>query len=109
MKVMVIGSGGREHAVIRALKKSPEIDELYALPGNGGIAADAQCAAISAMDLDSVCQFAEDHRIDMRSSRPTIRWPQALSTASKRSAFPVSARAVMPPSSKRAKCSPRNS
>ena len=64
MKVMVIGSGGREHAVIRALKKSPEIDELYALPGNGGIAADAQCAAISAMDLDSVCQFAEDHRID---------------------------------------------
>ena len=64
MKVMVIGSGGREHAVIRALKKSPEIDELYALPGNGGIAADAQCAAISAMDLDSVCQFAEDRRID---------------------------------------------
>ena len=41
MKVMVIGSGGREHTIIKALKKSPEITALYALPGNGGIAADA--------------------------------------------------------------------
>ncbi len=64
MRVLVIGSGGREHAVIRALKKSPEIDKLYALPGNGGIAADAECVPISALDLDGVCNFAQDHAID---------------------------------------------
>ena len=64
MKVMVIGSGGREHAVIRALKKSPDIDTLYALPGNGGIAADAQCVPIGALDLDSICTFAKEHAID---------------------------------------------
>ena len=64
MRVLVIGSGGREHAVIRALKKSPEIDTLYALPGNGGIAADAQCVPISALDLDGVCTFAEEQQID---------------------------------------------
>ena len=64
MRVLVIGSGGREHAVIRALKKSPEIDTLYALPGNGGIAADAQCIPISALDLDGVCTFAEEQQID---------------------------------------------
>ena len=64
LSVLVIGSGGREHAVIRALKKSPEIETLYALPGNGGIAADAICVPISALDLDSICTFAQDHRID---------------------------------------------
>ena len=64
MRVLVIGSGGREHAVIRALKKSPEIDTLYALPGNGGIAADAQCVPIPALDLDGVCTFAEEQQID---------------------------------------------
>ncbi len=43
MKVMVVGGGGREHAIIKKIKKSPKVDEIYALPGNGGIAADATC------------------------------------------------------------------
>ena len=51
MKLLMIGGGGREHALIRKLKESPRVDEIYCAPGNGGIACDAQCVAISAMDI----------------------------------------------------------
>ena len=64
MKVMVIGGGGREHAIIRSLKKNPEITELYALPGNGGIAADAVCVNIGAKDLEGQVAFAKENAID---------------------------------------------
>ena len=64
MKIMVIGGGGREHAVIRKLKESPEKPEIFALPGNGGIAADAVCVPIGAKDIASIVSFAEDNGID---------------------------------------------
>ena len=64
MKVMVVGGGGREHAIIKALKKSSEITELYALPGNGGIAQDAVCVNIGAKDLDGIVDFALENKID---------------------------------------------
>ena len=64
MKVMVIGGGGREHAVIRKLKENPEITELFALPGNGGIAADATCVPIGAKDIASIVSFAEANGIN---------------------------------------------
>ena len=64
MKVMVIGGGGREHAVIRKLKENPAITEIYALPGNGGIAADAVCVPIGAKDIASITSFAEANGID---------------------------------------------
>ena len=64
LKVMVIGGGGREHAIIRKLKESPKIDRLYALPGNGGIAADAVCVDIKATDLEGILAFAEREAID---------------------------------------------
>lgn len=64
MKVMVIGGGGREHAIVRALKKNREITELYVLPGNGGIAADAQCVDIGAKDLEGQVAFAREKNID---------------------------------------------
>jgi len=64
MKVMVIGGGGREHAIVRSLKKNPEITELYALPGNGGIAADAVCVNIGAKDLAGQVKFAKENAID---------------------------------------------
>lgn len=51
MKILVIGGGGREHAIIRKLKESPKVEKLYCAPGNGGISKDAECVAISAMDL----------------------------------------------------------
>ena len=64
MKVMVIGGGGREHAVIRKLRENPEITELYALPGNGGMAEDATCVPIGAKDIPGITAFAKEKRID---------------------------------------------
>ena len=59
MKVMVVGGGGREHAIIKKLKESKKITELYALPGNGGMANDATCVAIGAKDIDGIVDFAK--------------------------------------------------
>ena len=64
MKLLVVGGGGREHAIIRCLKKNPNVTEIYALPGNGGMAQDAQCVAIGATDLDAIVAFAREHAID---------------------------------------------
>lgn len=64
MKVMVIGGGGREHAVIKAIKRNTCVDEIFALPGNGGIAADATCVDIGAKDIDKIVRFAVDNAID---------------------------------------------
>ena len=65
MKVLVIGGGGREHAIIRKLKESPKVEAIYCAPGNGGIAKDAECVAISAMDLDGAVAFAKEKQIDL--------------------------------------------
>ena len=64
MKLMVIGGGGREHAVIRKLKENPAVAEIYALPGNGGIAADATCVPIGAKDIEGIVRFARETGID---------------------------------------------
>ena len=64
MKVMVVGGGGREHAIIKKLKENKEITQIFALPGNGGIAADATCINISATDLDAIVAFAKENGID---------------------------------------------
>ena len=64
MNIMVVGGGGREHAIIKKLKENPRVETIYALPGKGGIAQDAVCVAIGAKDLDGICAFAADHRID---------------------------------------------
>ena len=64
MKLMVVGGGGREHAIIKALKKNPSVTEIYALPGNGGIARDAVCVPIGAKDLDGIVRFAQEQHID---------------------------------------------
>ena len=64
MNIMVIGGGGREHAIIRSLKKSPRVTALYALPGNGGIAQDATCVPIGATDIPAIVAFARERAID---------------------------------------------
>ena len=64
MKIMVVGGGGREHALIQALKKNPEVTEIFALPGNGGIAQDAVCVDIAATDLPAIVAFAEKEHIE---------------------------------------------
>ncbi len=65
MKILVVGSGGREHAVIKKLKESKLVTEVYALPGNGGIAADATCVPIGAMELEKIRDFAVENKIDL--------------------------------------------
>ncbi len=64
MKIMVIGGGGREHAIIKKLRESREVTEIFALPGNGGIASDATCVPIGATDLDAIVTFAKENAID---------------------------------------------
>ncbi len=64
MKILVIGGGGREHAVIKSLKKNERVTTVYALPGNGGIAADAECYPVKATDLDGIVNFATTHEVD---------------------------------------------
>ena len=64
MKIMVVGGGGREHAIIKKIKENQSVEKIYALPGNGGIAADAECVDIKATDLDGICEFAKANAID---------------------------------------------
>jgi phosphoribosylamine--glycine ligase len=64
MKVLVVGSGGREHAICWALKKSPKVTELYCAPGNGGIGEIAQCVDVKATDIDGMVAWAKDNGMD---------------------------------------------
>ena len=65
MKVLLIGGGGREHAIAASLVKSPRVDKLYCAPGNAGIAKIAECVNIGTMDFDKLTQFAQDNAIDL--------------------------------------------
>ena len=64
MKIMVVGGGGREHAIIKKLKENKAVTEIYALPGNGGIARDAVCVDVGAKDIDAIVAFAVEKGID---------------------------------------------
>lgn len=64
MNILVVGGGGREHAIIKKLKENKDITKIYALPGNGGISADAECVAIGAKDIDGIVDFAKNNAID---------------------------------------------
>ena len=64
MKLLVVGGGGREHALIRKLKENPSVETVYCLPGNGGIARDAICVGIGATEIDKIVSFACENKID---------------------------------------------
>ena len=64
MKLMVVGGGGREHAIIKKLKENENIEEIFALPGNGGMAKDATLVPIGAKDIDAIVAFARENKID---------------------------------------------
>lgn len=64
MKILVVGGGGREHAIIKKIKENPSVTEIFALPGNGGIAKDATCISISATDIDGIVIFAQENAVD---------------------------------------------
>ena len=64
MNIMVVGSGGREHAIIKKIRLNKNVSKIYAVPGNGGIAADAECVDIGAKDIDKIVEFAKSANID---------------------------------------------
>ena len=64
MNILVVGGGGREHAIIKKLKENERVSRIFALPGNGGIAQDAECYPIKATDIDGIVSFAREHSID---------------------------------------------
>ncbi len=64
MNILVIGGGGREHAIIKKLRENPEVETIWALPGNGGIAADAVCEPVKATDIEGIVVFAKSHPVD---------------------------------------------
>ena len=64
MKILTVGGGGREHAIITALSHSKKVDKLYAAPGNGGISALAECFPVKATDIDGILELAEKLKPD---------------------------------------------
>ena len=64
MKILVVGSGGREHAVIKKIKENPNVEKIYALPGNGGMESDAECVNIPATDIEAITDFAVKNSVD---------------------------------------------
>ena len=65
MKVLIVGSGGREHAIAWKVAQSPKVDKIYCAPGNAGIAEYAECVPISAMEFDKLAAFAKKHEVDL--------------------------------------------
>lgn len=65
MNVLVIGSGGREHAIVWKVKQSPRVSKIYCAPGNAGISEIAECVPVKSDDLNGLLQFAKEHHIDL--------------------------------------------
>lgn len=65
MKILIVGGGGREHAIAWKLAQSPKVEKLYCAPGNAGIAEVAECVNIGVMEFDKLVEFAKEHEIDM--------------------------------------------
>ena len=85
MKVLVVGGGGREHAVVDALSRSPQVSKIYCAPGNAGIARQAECVPVKDTDVEGLLSLAREKEIDL-----TVVGPEAI--ASVRRDFVFSAR-----------------
>ena len=81
-KVLVIGGGGREHAIVYALSRSPQVDKIYCAPGNAGIAQLAECVAIKDTDVEGLLLFAKQTEVDL-----TVVGPEAALAAGVVDAF----------------------
>ena len=99
MKVLVVGGGGREHAIIWKLSQSPKIDELFCAPGNGGISKLATCVAIKATDIEGIVNFSKENKIDLVMVAPddplVAGMVDALEAAGIRAFGPVKAAAII--------------
>lgn len=72
MKILVVGSGGREHAIAWKLAQSPKVDKIYCAPGNAGISEVAECVAVKAEDIDGICKLAKEKAVDMAVIGPEV-------------------------------------
>lgn len=82
-KVLVVGSGGREHAIVKSLAKSPKVAKIFCAPGNAGIAQDAECVDIKVDDIEGIVNFAQRHGIDLTVIGPEVALAAGLSDAMK--------------------------
>ena len=80
MRVLVVGSGGREHALVWKLKQSPLVKKIYCAPGNAGIGSIAGCVNIDALDFAGLAAFAAENDIDLTVAGPEAPWRQELPT-----------------------------
>lgn len=89
MRILVVGGGGREHAIVWKLAQSPKVDKLYCAPGNAGIAQDAECVDIKAEDIEGLCTFAKEHQVDLAVIGPEV--PLAMGIVDKMEAAGIRA------------------
>ena len=107
MKILVVGGGGREHAIIRALKKSPDCGDIWCAPGNGGIGYDATCKNIPATDVDAMVAFAKAEAFDYVVVAQDDPLALGMVDALAKVASLLLARMPLPPALKPARCSAR--
>ena len=105
MKILVVGGGGREHAIIRALKQSPRCTEIWCAPGNGGISYDAHCKNIAATDVEAMVAFAQEEAFDYVVVAQDDPLALGMWTRWRPWAFPPLAPTRPRPASKPARCS----
>src|SRR5262245_20177735 len=89
MKVLVIGSGGREHAVVDALAQSPKVTKIFAAPGNGGIAQQAELVPFPADDVAALANFAQNQHVDLTFVGPEIPLSKGVADAFRERGLPV--------------------
>src|SRR5712692_10857658 len=78
MKILVVGSGGREHAIVDALAQSPKVRKIYAAPGNGGIREQAELVPLRVDDLNGIAEFAKAKAVDLTFVGPEVPLSQGL-------------------------------
>ena len=78
MKILIVGGGGREHAIAWKLAKSPKVEKMYCAPGNAGIAEVAECVNIGVMEFDKLVAFAKEHEIDLTVFRLRLMRPSMI-------------------------------
>lgn len=107
MKALVVGGGGREHAICWKLAQSPKVTELYCAPGNGGIAQVAQCVPIKATDVEAMVAWAKEHAMDFVMVAPDDPCP-GMVDALEAAGSPPSAPGPTPLSLRPARLSPKS-
>lgn len=107
MKVLIVGSGGREHAIAWKVAQSKKVDQIYCAPGNAGIEEYAECVPIGAMEFDKLVAFAKEKEIDLTVIGRTTRWSAAWMTLLRRRAACIRSDGRMRPFWKALRHSPK--